>query len=312
MQKTKKDSQLHEAVMVSEVVSAFETVKYAHLNNSFFVDATVGLAGHAIEFVKKGIFVIGIDSDIKSLKIAEEVLNKACPVPHQDSGAGSFKLLHGNFADIKSLLKKINTGPVWGILFDLGISSYQLDDPDRGFSFRYPDQILDMRLDRNNQNVKAADMLALLDKRKLKSLFAQVLPDNLAAKIAKAIVLEREKKPIRTIGDFLEIIRPIIRKKGKVDSATLPFLALRMAVNSELENLTQGLRGAFEILICGGRMAVISFHSGEDRIVKNIFKEKEIVSEAVIVTKKPIMPGKNEAYANPRSRSAKLRILQKI
>ena len=320
--------------MLSEVVGAFETERHAHLKGSCFVDATVGLAGHAKEFVKKGIFVIGIDTDAESLKIAEDVLKKAClagmpsglecppgwkpagleacPVPHRMSGAGCFKLLQGNFYQIDALIRSVFAGPVMGILFDLGISSFQLDDPKRGFSFKDPKCSLDMRLDRENQEVKASDLLALLDRKKLKKLFAEVLPDGLAAIIADKIIKRRLQEPITTTGDLLDVIRPLVRKKSKIDNATLPFLALRMAVNSEKENLVSGLEKAFKILMPGGRIAVISFHSGEDRIVKRFFRLMEAESKAILVTKKPLVPGKSEISFNPRARSAKMRILQKI
>jgi len=317
MKKSKRASAYHNPVLVSEVLKAFDLKSYAHLNKPCFVDATVGLGGHAKEFVKRGIFVIGIDSDKNSLKIAEEVLSEACPTPldRRDNIAvsrGCFKLLHGNYSEINNLVQNVDRESVFGVLFDLGISSYQLDDLERGFSFKGLDETLDMRLDVENQKVKASDLLALLDNRKLKELFCVVLPENLAARIAHKVVRRRSEEVIATVGDFLEVIKPLIRKKGKVDSATLPFLALRMAVNSEIENLEKGLEGAYEILSVKGRLAVISFHSGEDRVVKNFFKYQESQKKGRVITKKPIQPKDAEISNNPRARSAKLRIFEKL
>lgn len=312
MENQKKIWKFHEPVMVDEVLDAFEIEKYAHLNKTCFVDATVGLGGHASEFIKKNIFVIGIDTDLSTLNIAEEVLKKACPTPHQSDGAGCFKLLHGNFKDIETLVKKVNVGPVKGVFFDLGVSSFQLDDSKRGLSFKYSETPLDMRLDPDSQNVKASDLLAVLDKTGLTDLFTGVMHSNLARVIAKEIVERRIARPIITVGDFLEVIKPVVRKKGNIDNATLPFMALRMAVNSETDNLIRGLKGAFRLLDTKGRIGVISFHSGEDRIIKKFFKEKILEKKAVWINKKPLLPSQSEKLINPRARSAKLRVMEKI
>lgn len=312
MKNLRKNHDFHKPVMVSEVIDFFETEKYARLNNPCLVDATVGLAGHAKEFVKRGFFVIGIDADNSSLKIAEEVLFEACPIPHRSDGGGSFRLLHGNFSKIDELIRSVYSGPVWGVIFDLGVSSFQLDNPDRGFSFSESESLLDMRFDRDKQVVKASDLLALLDKKKLKELFEFVLPANLSIKIADVVIKKRLEKPISTTEDFLQTIKPLVRRKGKINSATLPFLALRMAVNSEHESLSLGLNRAFKILEPEGRMAVISFHSGEDRIVKRYFKKLERLSLARSLTKKPFYPKDSEILKNHRARSAKMRVIEKI
>lgn len=314
MKDLRKNLGFHEPVMVSEVVEAFETEKYAHLNNPCFVDATVGLGGHAKEFIKRRVFVIGIDADKNSLKVAEEVLKKACPTPLDENSIsrGRFKLLHGNFSEIDKLVLGVSKDPVNGVLFDLGISSYQLDDSNRGFSFKDVNAPLDMRMDKEIQAVCARDLLAVLDKRKLTQVFSEVLANSLSFRLANRIVEKRKEHSIETVGDFLEIVKPLVRKKGKVDSATLPFLALRMAVNSEIENLVKGLAGAFEILASHGRLVVISFNSGEDRVVKNFFKSKEVLGKGISITKKPISPSVGEIESNPRARSAKMRVLEKL
>jgi 16S rRNA (cytosine1402-N4)-methyltransferase len=153
--------------------------------------------------------------------------------------------------------------------------------------------------------------LAILDKRKLTFVFSEVLPEYISNVLADSIIKKRSQKQILTTGDFLEVIKPLMRKKGKIDSATLPFLALRIAVNSELENLKIGLEKAYQILLPGGRIAVISFHSGEDRIVKNFFRRMETENKGLSLSKKPTVPDKEEIAENPRSRSAKLRVFEK-
>ncbi len=313
MKNFRENQKLHKSVLANEVLDALNTQDYALLNKkACFVDATVGLGGHSESFVRKGIFVVGIDADRQTLEIAEEVLSEACPTTFNSREGGCFKLLHGNFSEVDTLVSRVYPENVDGVLFDLGISSLQLDRTERGFSFKDGSSPLDMRLDQKNQSVKASDLLAVLDKRKLTDLFAEVMPTGLSSFIAKAIVKKRNDKPYLTVGDFLETIRPLVRRKGKVDSATLPFLALRIAVNSELENLRKGLEGAFSILSPKGRLAVISFHSGEDRIVKNYFREMSEKEEAFLITKKPVVPGREELADNPRSRSAKMRVLEKI
>jgi 16S rRNA (cytosine1402-N4)-methyltransferase len=312
MQNSKDAREFHKPVLVSEVLVGLKADDLAHSNKQVcFVDATVGLGGHASEFVKRGIFTIGIDADTDTLKLAEEVLSEACPIPHHKKGAGCFKLLHGNFSKVDALVREVYSGAVTGILFDLGISSMQLDATGRGFSFRDVNSPLDMRLDKETQEVKASDLLLLLDKRKLTELFSQVIPRGRAARIASRVVEERSKKAISTVSDFLEIVKPIVYRRGKINEATLPFLALRMAVNSEVTNLGQALPRAYELLSEGGRLAVISFHSGEDRIVKHFFQETEARGRGEIITRKPVIPSGEEISENPRARSAKMRVIKK-
>ena len=298
--------------MVSEVLGGLKADDLAHFKKQIcFVDATVGLGGHASEFVKRGIFTIGVDADLDALKLAEEVLSEACPIPHNKKGPGCFKLLHGNFSRVDKLVREVYSGPVTGILFDLGISSMQLDAPLRGFSFNDVDSPLDMRLDKKTQEVKASDLLLLLDKTQLTELFSKVIPRGRAARIASRVVEERSKKVISTVSDFLEIVKPIVYRRRKINEATLPFLALRMAVNSEAENLNEALQKAYELLGEGGRLAVISFHSGEDRIVKYFFQETEVRGRGEIITRKPVIPSSYEISENPRARSAKMRVIEK-
>jgi len=292
-----------------------------------YIDATVGLGGHAIEIVKSGGNVLGIEADSESLEIARERLIEACPdrhhtvsvpdgyrmvpVPPPSLTRGSFTLIHGNFRDLKEIALKESFDRVDGILFDLGISSYQLATKVKGFSFQDLDAYLDMRFDRISQEVTAQDLLKVLNVGQLIELFRVTMPKGVARALSKRIVEARKIREIKTVGDFLEIIKPKFRSKPKLNPSTLPFLALRIAVNSELDNLRQALPQALELLKAGGRLVVISFHSGEDGLVKNFFKESQDSERGLIITKKPIFPEKKEIATNPRARSAKMRILQK-
>lgn len=292
-----KNDNHHESVMVREAVEGL------HINNrGRFIDATVGTAGHALEIIKKGGSVLGIEQDPKMLEIAYARL--------KDIG-GFFKLVQGNFRDIKMIAGKTGFVPANGILFDLGVSNIHFKSDDRGFSFGNPEAPLDMRLDKFSQSITAADLLNVLRQDQLYSLFEKVLYPLESKDLSQKIVTKREETKIKTVGDFLEIAESIDSKRG-LHAGTRAFLALRIAVNSELENLKETLPGTFEILAQGGRLLVISFHSGEDAIVKNFFRQISDEGKAKVITDKPIYPSEEEVSVNPRSRSARLRILEKI
>ena len=303
----------HKPVMVREVTNAL------HIKNQArFIDATLGLGGHTLGIIETGGNVLGIEADEESLEIARKRLMEACPggyrmvpVPPPSLTRGSFTLIHGNFRDLKEIALKEGFDQVDGILFDLGISSYQLARKAKGFSFQDPNAPLDMRLDRVSQEVTATDLLKVLNVGQLIELFRTTMPEGVARALSKRIIEVRKISEIKTVGDFLEIIEPKFRLKPKLHPSTLPFLALRIAVNSELDNLKQALPQALELLKAGGRLVVISFHSGEDGLVKNFFKEFQDSERGLIITKKPIFPEKKEIATNPRARSAKMRILQK-
>lgn len=302
------NNKLHEPVMLKEVLEALKVKDNVHLKREKFVDATLGLGGHTLGIVKLGAKVLGIEADLESLNIARERLERSCPTPNSKVG-GSFKLIHGNFKDIASIAENNGFEKVWGVLFDLGISTWQLKSSSRGFSFSNPNALLDMRIDPNSQGVTASDLLNSLNFSNLVKLFSTVLTKFEASILAKKIIDKRKYKRFSNVSDFLEIIS---KRKGKIHSGTKSFLALRIAVNSELENLKQALFGAFEILETAGRIVVISFHSGEDRVVKNFFKNQESERKGIRVNKKPITPDDFEFRSNPSSRSAKLRIMEKI
>lgn len=281
---------MHEPVLVNEVLEGFGL---EHLNQAKIIDATLGAGGHSIEFGKAGAQVLGIDADSQMLEIAKKRLEVACP--------GHFTLINGNFTHIDQIAIKSGFERVDGILFDLGISSVHYSEIKRGFSFEKPDEALDMRLDPLKQDVKASDLLNVLDETKLRSLFETVFDPGSARVVAKKVIKIRNQKPFDTVSDAIAV---------SYERAKL-FLALRIAVNTELENIPEALTKAWTLLNNNKRLLVISFHSMEDRIVKRTFLDLVLSHNAKLITKKPIMPGVDETSINPRARSAKLWILEK-
>jgi 16S rRNA (cytosine1402-N4)-methyltransferase len=312
MTKNQESQEFHEPVLKDEVLEALRVGEGAHLKNCLFIDATLGLGGHSIEILRKGGRILGIDADAHFLEIARKNLMQACPPPLFSKKRGQFKLVHGNFRNIDKIVKRFGSDKICGILFDLGVSSPQLTSQTRGFSFQSKQSLLDMRIDRKTHSVTAANLLNCLGESQLAGLFNSVLSRNQSRKLAKRIVLKRKSQRIKTVGDFLEIACGTCKSKSKLHPATLPFMALRIAVNSELENLKEALPKAFGLLANGGRLVIISFHSGEDVIVKKFFKDRQLSGLAKMVNKKPIVPSEIEKSNNPRARSAKMRILEKI
>lgn len=311
MRKLKSQAKLHKPVLKKEVLEALKLEKIAHLKrHPRIIDATLGLGGHALSIVKAGGEVLGIEADPEMLEIATAELDKACP-SLLSRKEGSYKLVHGNFRNIDSLAEEVGFESVSGIVFDLGVALDQLASPLRGFSFSNPKAKLDMRIDKSSQAVSAADLLNSLRERELGRLFQMVLDRNEARRIAELVAKRRTISPIETVGDFLNIIRDSGPKRTKLHPATRAFLALRMAVNSELSNLNEALPKAFRLLSVGGRLVVISFHSEEDREVKAFFRKMQEQGCARIVGK-PIVAGNEEIEANPRARSAKMRVLEKL
>lgn len=298
--KNKNDLMLHVPVLKDEVLEAFAPL---HLKETI-IDATVGYGGHSKELIQKGYKILGIDADHDALAYANEVLEYACPEP--DSFPAPFQLLYGNFKDIDTLAREAGIAQVHGILFDLGVSSPELTSSTRGFSFQYPDAPLDMRMD-TSLGVTAADLLNALPARHLQDLFCVVMNRKEAVDLARRAVQARQSHPFKTVGDLLILLPSKI--PGKTHPATKPFMALRMAVNAELEVLQEALTKSIQLLMPKGRLVVITFHSGEDQIVKNFLNSQE--ENGVVITKKPIIPSEEELTRNPRARSAKLRIFEK-
>jgi len=300
--KMEKTAAIHLPVLTDEV-EAFLAVR----KNGLYIDTTVGGGGHSQRIIALGGKVLGIDQDQKALKVAAKHLASACP-------PGVLNLAHGNFVDLEKIAKKYRFVPADGILFDLGVSGYQLEEEGRGFSF-LQDEPLDMRMDPESQAVTAADLVNSLPKRRLYEAFYKLADERLAWPIAQAIHRARSLKPIATTGELAQVVERVYKKRharSKIHPATKVFLSLRILANSELENLEKALPQAFEILKPEGRLVVISFHSGEDRIVKNFFKAKQKSSEAEVLTKKPVRPQREEIEKNPRCRSARLRALEKV
>lgn len=294
----------HESVLVREVLEGFNLI--APLKNQVrIIDATLGTGGHTLELLKTNAFVLGIDDDMDMVRLAEERLKE------EKIGTEKYKLIQGNFKDIDRIAKENNFSEVDGILFDLGVSNLQLMDEERGFSFSNTEALLDMRINTDSQGVKALDLLNLLRRDQLLDLFGRVMEGRETGRLVKEIIKARQEKKIETVGELLRICSVVTPKHG-MNQATLPFLALRIAVNSELENLSEALPKAFELLRGKGRLLVITFHSLEEKIVKEFMKKSENKGLARIINFEPIEAGLEERTINPKSRSAKLRILEKI
>jgi 16S rRNA (cytosine1402-N4)-methyltransferase len=317
IQKTiRKLREYHEPVLLKSVLNGLRIKK-----NGKYIDATIGGAGHGEQIVLSGGRLLGLDIDPEAINAARKALECACPVSSQVTAAitpdnlkkdtPSWLLVRGNFKDIDIIAGENDFEKVNGILFDLGVSSHQLDEKKRGFSFN-SDLLLDMRMS-DSLSVTAADLLAALGKRELIILFEKYGDESYAGKIAREIVEKRKLKPIKTgkeLSELIERVKP--RGKSKTHPATKVFQALRIAVNSEYENLEEALPKAVKLLVPKGRLVIIGFHSGEDRIVKNFLKKQEALKSLKIITKKPIKPTAEEKTKNPRSRSAVLRIAEKI
>ncbi|QQG41157.1 MAG: 16S rRNA (cytosine(1402)-N(4))-methyltransferase RsmH [Candidatus Woesebacteria bacterium] len=287
----------HESVMVDEAI------KGLHIEKGLkYIDCTAGNGGHMEAILKMGGQVLGIDLDPAMLAVTQKRLEIF----------RDFKLVQGNFVNIDRIARNNNWSPVNGILLDLGVSNIHLKDLERGFSFENPEAILDMRLDPNTQDIKGSDLLNILREDQLEDLFSVSLDPGAAKWITGRVLHSRMAKPVETVGDMLEICEGLRTGKPGMSIATLPFLALRIAVNSELTNLKEVLPVAFDLLESDGRLVVISFHSGEDKIVKEFIKGKGQTGEGKMITFAPIRAGETEIDLNRRARSAKMRIIQKI
>lgn len=297
------EKRYHTPVMLNEVVS------YLNLTpGKVIIDATLGTAGHSLVIAQRilpGGRLIGIDRDEESLSIARQRLAEygdAC------------QCVHANFADIPAVLAARQLEHTDGILFDLGISSMQLADPQRGFSFQ-AEGPLDMRMDRNSY-ICAYDLLNNLNEDELSELLWTFGQERWHNRIAHLLVEERQRHAIATTQELAAVVSRAIpyryrRRHYRIHPATRTFQAVRIAVNRELENLELALNRAVEVLAKGGRIGVISFHSLEDRIVKYAFRAFSAQGKVTIVTPKPLTPLRSEVLANPLSRSAKLRVAER-
>lgn len=307
----------HKPVLLNEVLDILSPKP-----SGIYVDATLGGGGHfenVIEYAKgKGTF-IGIDQDEDSIENAKTKFSKV---------KADIKLIHDNFYNIKKIMESLNIDGIDGILFDLGVSSFQLDNKARGFSYM-GDAPLDMRMDRTSGKT-AYDVVNFMSRDELKKIIKEYGEELWAGRIANFICNRRKDKKIKTTGELVDIIKAAIparsRRKG-AHPAKRTFQAIRIYVNNELGILDSSIKDAVKLLNPRGRICVITFHSLEDRIIKNVFKELStdcICSKELpicvcnhkktieLITKKPIQPTETETGVNPRSRSAKLRTAEKL
>jgi 16S rRNA (cytosine1402-N4)-methyltransferase len=284
--------------MVAEVIEHLEPAR-----GGLFVDCTVGLGGHARALVEAGASrLIGLDRDPAAVAAARDALSKF---------GDRVEVVHADYRQIAAVLEDRRVAKVDGVLADLGVSSMQLDAPGRGFSFRQDDS-LDMRMD-TTAGPTAADALRDVDERTLADVIYEFGEERHSRRIARAIVAARELAPIETTGQLAGIVRRAIPRKGytRIDPATRTFQAIRIWVNHELEGLDSFLGAATRRLADGGRMAVITFHSLEDRIVKHTLRALAAEEAGLrIRTKRPLVPSEAEIGRNPRARSAKLRAVE--
>lgn len=297
-------SNYHVSVLLQEVIDSLNVE-----SGKLYADATLGGGGHTFEILKRGGKVLGIDWDQQALDfVREEVKNTELEK--------NLVLAKGNFKDIKEIARKNGFEKVAGILFDLGVSSYQIDNPQRGFSFQ-KEGPLDMRMDKETA-IKAADLINALNKGELYELFTKLGEEHNARTISNNIISARGIAPIETTSQLSEIIARSYGLRGEVKpfmkarTSQKVFQALRIAVNDELNNLKAALPAALELLDSKGRLIVISFHSLEDRIVKWQFVEFMEKGLGTVITKHPIVPAQLEVDANRRSISAKMRVFEKI
>ena len=299
-------SSLHEPVLVAETLALLQPER-----GGVFVDCTIGLGGHGRAMLDAGAArLIGLDRDPDALRLAAETLA---------AFGDRVELVHADYRDLDRVLSARGLEGVAGILADLGVSSMQLDTEGRGFSFRRDEQ-LDMRMDRS-QGATAADLLASVDEKELADVIFQYGEERFSRRIARAIVNERRTTPVTTTGRLAQIVRRAVPHRGyqRIDPATRTFQALRIWVNRELEGLESFLAAAARRLLAGARLAVISFHSLEDRIAKHTFRALASLAGAEsgelavrILTRRPVEASEEEIARNPRARSAKLRAIERM
>jgi len=290
----------HEPVLLKEVLEMLAPAK-----GDVFLDGTVGFGGHArliLERITPGGILIGLDKDEQALHQARKNL--------RDSRR-SLRLFHAGFEDCAEVLKELGIRKLDGVLLDLGASSFQIDNPERGFSF-LGDGPLDMRMDRS-ATLTAADVINTYGRRELFHIFKKYGQERYAGPIARAIVEDRQKKPFTRTLELSRLIKRLTRgRRFRIHPATRVFQALRIEVNKELEALEAFLKILPEVLEGGGRAAIISFHSLEDRLVKNYFKQGAEEGIYTLLNKKPIVAGPCEKLRNVRCRSAKLRVIERV
>ena len=284
----------HFPVMLSETINNLNILK-----TGFYIDGTVGLGGHSYEILQnlKDGFLVGFDRDSNSIRIARNKL----------SDFKNFELFHSSYKDLENVLSKLEINQVNGIFLDLGLSSFQLDSPSRGFSYRYNSR-LDMRFDLDNQKT-AEDVITNSSERELGIILKKFGEERNAFRIARAIKESKETINTESLTDIINRLTPY---KYRIKTRARVFQALRIKTNNELEHLESFLDVFIDFLELKGRIVIISYHSMEDRMVKNKFKELSQNKQLQILSKKPFIPTDEEITSNKRSRSAKMRVGEKI
>jgi 16S rRNA (cytosine1402-N4)-methyltransferase len=295
---------VHKPVLLKEVLE--------YLNpqpNSNFIDCTINGGGHSLEILKR----IKPEGKILGIEWDKEVIERLESSEKRKEFGENLILVNDSYSNLKDIIKKNNFYSVSGILFDLGLSSWDLEGSGRGFSFQ-KDEPLDMRYSRESI-LTAEEIVNRWPEEDLVGIFREYGEERRARPIAKAICAGRKRGIIKTTAELVEVIKRAVPTRfqfGRTHFATRIFQALRMAVNDELGNARKGLEAALDVIAPGGRIAVISFHSLEDRLVKHYFREKSKEEVLKILTKKPVVPAEEELMFNPRARSAKLRVVEKI
>lgn len=299
---------MHIPVLLKEVIAGLNPQK-----NENFIDATIGQGGHTFAILEKNKpigKVLGIEIDLALYQELKAIMKR-------NSRLGKILqkrliLINDSYLNLVQIVKEQNFQPIHGILFDLGMCSWHLEQSGRGFSF-LRDEPLDMRFDIKNE-LTAAEIINFWSKEQIEKILKEYGEERYARKISKAIVWERKNKKIFRTTELVALLKRVLPKdyeRRRIHFATRVFQALRIAVNNELENIKNVLGEAINLVVPQGRIAVISFHSLEDRIVKNVFQELIATNKAYLLTKKPIIPSINEIENNPRARSAKLRLIIK-
>jgi 16S rRNA (cytosine1402-N4)-methyltransferase len=298
------EEKLHIPVMLHEVIDYLDPAP-----GQIIVDATLGTGGHSLEILKKitpGGRLIGIDRDEDSLAICRQRFSEF---------SGSYELVHANFVDLDQVLEKLGIDKIDGIVFDLGISTYQLKDIERGFSFQQEGP-LDMRMDKSSY-ISAYDLVNNLNENEISHLLWSFGQERWHNRIAHLVVEERRNQPISTTRQLADLVMraiPYRYRKGyyRIHPATRTFQAVRIAVNRELEILESAVKKAVAILRKKAKICVISFHSLEDRVIKHTFRALKADGLIDIITAKPMTPADSEVAANPSSRSSKFRVAERI
>ncbi|HHT9119853.1 MAG TPA: 16S rRNA (cytosine(1402)-N(4))-methyltransferase RsmH [Candidatus Hypogeohydataceae bacterium YC41] len=291
---------LHQPVMLREVLEWLRPG-----SGKIIADCTLGTGGHAVAILKEigpSGLLVGLDRDSEVIEVAKGFLSQV---------SNPFRLFHADYADLGQILQELGIEGVDGLLLDLGVSSYQLGIPERGFSFQLEGP-LDMRMDRTS-GLTAAEMLRRLKEEELARIFWEYGEERWSRRIARAIKAHLRKATLDTTTQLASLIERVVPgRRGRIHPATRVFQALRIAVNRELQGLEVFLSTAYKFLKPGARMVVISFHSLEDRIVKRAFMEGFKKGLYMLLTRKPIRPSQEEVSKNPRSRSAKLRTVERL